>query len=72
MNEWIKCSDIPIPSEKCPVLAYNKDGDMAVIYFEDGLYSRGGWYGGCEYCCGAKDYFDYITHWQPLPEIPND
>ncbi len=69
--EWIKCSDRPAPTDK-KFLAYNKENDMAIVWSTSGNYTvRGQWYGSCEYGCGGDDYFNDITHWMPLPEMPN-
>lgn len=67
---WVKCSDRPPEGNK--FLAYNKDGDIAVVWKVDSYYIRGGWYGCCEYGCGGDDHFEEITHWMPLPEPPKE
>ncbi len=61
MSGWIKCSDrlpdLDDDGYSEPVLAINKIGNIQVVSF----YSDEGW-----------DFCDEITHWQPLPALPED
>lgn len=66
---WISVKDQKLPIDK-KILACNCQKDIAVVWFDDGYFKRGGWYGSCEYGCGGDDHFDEITHWMPLPEGP--
>lgn len=68
---WIKCSEKPIPKIG-KYLAINKDGDQAVVWFENNYLIKGGWFDGCENGCGGYDYFENATHWIDLPKQPED
>lgn len=78
--KWIKCSE-KLPDTKefigyCPksgIHSFKNDGDYCVT---------GGWE-SCSYCGGQsrgvlRDQWEdtyhqhKITHWLPLPELPND
>lgn len=66
--EWIKCSD-RLPNEDELVLVYGEDGVFRAYYndinFPSWQCSPIGSYAGDGCVFG-------ITHWMPLPEIPND
>lgn len=71
MSNWISVKDQPLPTEG-KFLAFNAEGEQAVVWPEDGWYIRGGFYTLCEYGCGGNDDFDNITHWKPLDEPPQE
>ena len=69
--KWIKCEDLPIPNIG-KYLSINKEGDYAVVWYEDGYLIRGSWFGGCEFGCGGYDFFEYPKFWMPLPNPPEE
>ncbi len=58
-NGWIKCSE-RFPSPPQNVLICNKDGDIRVAMYQ----KLTGF--------GVLQLFGNPTHWQPLPELPQD
>ena len=58
MTEWISVKD-RLPPDSCEeVLTYNKsDGKVRIKWFSDWRNIK---------------YYEWITHWMPLPEPPKD
>ncbi len=63
MSQWIKVEDV-LPPPFVRVLAIAVGGYRVIAMVSD----SGNWYDACCNDCGSLD--DVITHWQPLPELP--
>ena len=64
MTEWISVSD-KLPEKGQNVLTCGPRGSVETIHFRKTL-------GTPEYWEWKKNGVKHITHWMPLPELPND
>lgn len=75
MNEWIKCSD-RLPGEGQSVLIWERGNvPISALYTKkEGKYRQ--WQEFCNCHCGDGEgpgfYQREVSHWMPLPEIPNE
>jgi len=59
VNRWISCSE-RLPEENVSVICYMRIGEIVVME-----YGGDGWY------CGITRYNPRaVTHWMPLPPLP--
>lgn len=60
---WISVKDQPVPKDGS-YIAIDKDGNIAIICFEQVRQGDNGWY-----IKSHNDYFSFdATHWMELPE----
>lgn len=72
MQEWISVKD-KLPESSGHYLACTKFNDMYVCDFEKSSRpQKRRWQVVCECCHAEDDQFssDDVTHWMPLPDLP--
>lgn len=60
MTDWISVKD-RLPDERGSYLAYDDD-DIVIAKYDSGAWLDEQW----------GDELKYVTHWQPLPEAPEE
>lgn len=67
MADWIKCSE-QMPTEDGRVIGYGATLSVGEFYFnaDDETFSY------CNFCGEYSFTSEDITHWQPLPEPPQE
>jgi hypothetical protein len=69
MSEWIKCIDA-LPHQGQTVIAFSKTIGVSVAQYwshEPGVHD-----GDTSFCTELGDELFPVTHWQSLPDHPNE
>lgn len=67
MSEWISVKD-KLPQESKPIIVYNKKTLQVVVAIRRYRKTKGWVWTRNNYMIKRE----YITHWMPLPEPPNE
>ena len=68
MSKWISCSDM-LPPDRVDVLVYNGVSCSVTCYLYE-FFLKEGYH---EWSHEAEQYdYNTISHWMPLPELPNE